>query len=366
MRSARRRAAWLGLSLSLFSVAARAWCGDGRIDPGERCDPGVRWADRCPEPWGLCWQCAQNCRDRVLSSGDSYLGVIVTPFCSETHPSGVTTRRYDARGHVTALDLHGEMQWAFDFDESGHNMAHHATYHGRTEHLFRAWGPLGVTRAWLDNDRDGAADQNYLFSYNPDGRLDRVWLEMADPHAMPGSDRRYTYDRQGRVLVDEQRFGDATWHNTDATTYDALGRTIYTRHVGMPRWADSECRTLYDAAGATERCVTGAPDTARQVVRVKRRDRHGHIVWSFSIEADGRPVLRRFTLIHNPRGEVIEEVERDAANREVGRWRRRYDPLTGIAAEERWVTQRASTYRRDFGCLRAMLPRLPWRETVPR
>ncbi|MEM9191865.1 MAG: hypothetical protein AAGF12_22020 [Myxococcota bacterium] len=39
-----------------------ARCGDGRLDPGERCDPGVQYAPGCPDGWGVCQVCAGDCQ----------------------------------------------------------------------------------------------------------------------------------------------------------------------------------------------------------------------------------------------------------------------------------------------------------------
>lgn len=359
-----------GLSLGMLLLgspcAAQPLCGNGRVDRGELCDPTVHWADRCPAPWGLCWTCAPNCNGRVLSSGDEFVGLVIVPFCSERSPSARSEHRYDDHGHILSYDHYGTIHWTFAYDALGRMTEQHMRVDPHApEHLFRAWTDDRITRAWLDDDLDGAPDRTWVFDYTPEHRLDRVWTTPSVEGHVPESDRRYTYDRNGRVIVDEMRFGDAAWHNTDTFAYDAIGREVFTRHVGEPRTCDNECRTRWDDTGSTRRCVVGAPDGTAPTVRTARRDAHGHLVWQVAREPSGARTVRRFELAHDRFGNVVAEVEYDARGAVVGRTRRRFDAATGLPAREHWVSARQINYDRDYGCLSALLPRVPWRPSTP-
>jgi YD repeat-containing protein len=361
---------WLPLPSSLLLLAwpcaAQGTCGNGRVDPGESCDPTVHWADHCPAPWGLCWTCAPACNGRVLSSGDGFIGLDVVPFCTEQTPGAHNQHRYDAHGHLTAYDHYGTVHWTFAYDAQGRMTEQHMRVDPHpAEHLFRAWTDDRITRAWLDRDLDGTPDRTWFFAYTPEHLLDRVWSSPDTPGGLPGSDRRYTYDRHGRVVVDEMRFGDAAWHNTDTFAFDARGREVYTRHVGEPRNCDNECRTRWDPQGSTRRCVVGAPDGTTPVTRTSRRDVHGHLLWQVAHEANGARLERHFVLAHDRLGNVVSEVELDPRGAVVGRTRRRYDAATGLPAREVWASARQVNYDRDFRCLAPLLPQVPWRASSP-
>lgn len=353
----------LTLLLLASPCAAQSTCGNGRVDPGELCDPTVHWADHCPAPWGLCWTCAPNCNGRVLSAGDEFVGLVVVPFCTEQTPNSRAEHRYDAHGHLVSYEHYGTIHWTFAYDAQGHMTEQHMRVDPHpAEHLFRAWTDDRITRAWLDDDLDGRPERTWFFEYTPELRLDRVWSTPTAPGRPPDSDRRYTYDRNGRVVVDEMRFGDATWHNTDTFAYDALGREVYARHVGEPRNCDSECRTRWDVLGSTHRCVVGTADAA--TVRTSRLDVHGHLVAQVSRGPNGARVERHVALTHDRLGNVVEEVESDARGAEVSRLRRRYDVATGLPAREVWNRERQASYARDYRCLSTLLPRVPWRPST--
>jgi YD repeat-containing protein len=341
---------------------AQSRCGNGRVDAGELCDPSVHWADHCPAPWGLCWVCAPNCNGRVLSSGDEFVGLSMVPFCTEQIPSTHNTHVYDAHGHIVSYDHFGTIHWTFAYDPQGRVIEQHMGVDPyATEHMFRTWTDDHITRAWLDNNRDGTPERTWFFEYTPEHLLDRVWSTPAHEGALPDSDRRYSYDRNGRVVVDEMRFGEANWHNTDTFAYDTIGREVYTRHVGEPRNCDNECRTRWDAQGSTRHCEVGAPDGTTPVRRTYRYDVHGHLVQQVSHEANGQRIERHWLLAHDRFGNVTGEAELDARGAVVSRTRRRFDAATGLASRELWVGAHQVNFDRDFRCLAGLLPQVPWR-----
>src|SRR5512143_601420 len=74
-------------------------CGNGTVDAGELCDPDVKWADRCPDGWGMCWKCGPSCKTLLPSFSEVVESIPQDVFCTQEIPGSTIVRTFDARGN---------------------------------------------------------------------------------------------------------------------------------------------------------------------------------------------------------------------------------------------------------------------------
>jgi hypothetical protein len=290
-------------SPSLEQVAGPV-CGNGIVERGELCDPNVAWADRCPEPWGMCWTCGPSCTTRIPSHSEPVEHLSEQIFCTQASPGSTTTRSYGAYGHVMSQ----RQTWASG--PSASSTVFHRDDHNRIVGVDQQFdGNQMKSQSRIRHELDTAGrrirtwdetqpDREWRYLYGEDGLLLRMWGGKTT--SPPESDRRLSYDLAGRMIADVTTFADSAWHSVSMFRYDELGRRTddvlgSAKLRGKPSFV---CHTAFSAAGSTKCCSFAEPATRSCVTRDRRGEELMH-----GSQHPGQPALRtRQTNRYDARG----------------------------------------------------------------
>ncbi len=329
-------------------------CGNGIVDRGELCDPNVKWAERCPEPWGMCWKCSAACNAKIASVSEAAQSALAVPFCEERHPNaGTTVQTYDDFGRMQSrLQSSPSRQNAtiLEYDVRGRIVMHESEYradgnvnHSRLHNVYE--GDLRV-RAWEDYDLDGKPDRTWHYTHSEDGRMLR---EMSTE-----SDGRFSYDSDGNLIGYVTTFPDTEWTSWTQFTYDERGRQI--REVSGSTKIRAEpgidCRTTYHANGSRRCCkIRGEGGNSDPCFE---RDRFGEITVLTNV------TVGRNTNNYDSRGLLTKQVQH--VDGEVAfEDRRTYDELGNETVREIESNNYVTRIEHGYACLANVYPRMPMR-----
>ena len=269
------------------------FCGNGRIEDGERCDFGVEYEEGCPNGWGLCYECDSTCQGFVLvkplkcddtdlpsEHEEETYNLPHSIACVERHETHVIQRTYDAKGRVTLSRTEWNLDGSFERQE---RVMYNASGH--------------KTEIWLDGDGDEKPEFTYRASLDSERNI-----ISAERHYLPGKastyrkDWRYKgiFDDQGRLLreeVDTDEDGDPD--RVQSFQYDKKGRL-----VSATAW-NTWVRYAYDNEGrlvfrASDQNGDGLHEWSEQT----RYDELGNLVlWERS--RDGKLELRWLYSYHS-------------------------------------------------------------------
>lgn len=347
-------------------------CGNGVVDEGELCDPHVRWAERCPEPWGVCWVCSPACNAFVSERSD----VDGTrPFCERVYGRSTASRTYDAYGRLTVdVTDYGPqnrvIEWRYKYDERGRLVRTDSDSRGEhplRERMIHVYEEALCVRSWSDNDLDGEPERVFEFTYFDDGRMQRMTCLDATSDGAVCADTRYTYDREGQWTSRVATYPDEEHHNTHTRQFDVWGRQTYDAYGNTPEGSGplAETRTVFIEGGSLVLFRTADGTLVRS-----RLDERGNKVEGTYTGADGMSNTGVSEHSYNEQGLLIGTrmlAPGESAPELTGLYSYEYDERHNrIAYSSHRGDERTVIASWGYECLDEVFERMPRREFTER
>ena len=352
-------------------AVAAAVCGNGIVESGEVCDPNVIWSARCPEPWGMCWNCAPSCLTWVPTNSELIESVEQDAYCTQDIQGGSTARTYDPHGFL----LTNVQRWDIDSAHATHDF--HRTPDGT---IIGVDSDYVSTRAELHNRTRFELDAQhrrirtwdeltpgieYRFQYADDGPVLRFFGGRSFDGVLE-TDRRYTYDFERRLISDEATFGDSTWHQSTIHRYDRFGRETdeilgSSHEQAQPAY---DCHTDYSPTGSERCCRFSSPPTHS----CKTMDLRGSLVAS-TYHAPTGSLSERVQNVYDARGLLLEATSHNGDGTFSYAEHRAYDARGLLLTTERVHREGEAavvTTKRTYDCLEPVFSQMPKRTFAER